>query len=212
MSDKFTFSSAGQQHELELAMDRVGGWNNALVKELCKGNVLGLVRDVLLGVVEIKAVEHLIDCDADPLIPYDGWTVRPEDQLLSRVKGKLKLERKDADLYLGGQKIDFCLSKKQRKGSYIEGNALRKELEGEPVLNANFLDYLLAHPHLIPDALKKDENGNRLYTFFWGTIYRDSSDNLFVRYLYFLDGGWRSDCRWLEHDWYDNRPAVILAS
>ena len=58
MDGEFTFSSAGQVHELELAMKRVGGWNAALVTVLCGGNNAGLVRDFLLGDAEIVARDH----------------------------------------------------------------------------------------------------------------------------------------------------------
>jgi len=39
-------------------------------------------------------------------------------------------------------------------------------------MNANVLDYLLAHPELIPEDWKNK------YVFFWGTIYRYSSGGL----------------------------------
>lgn len=197
MSDKFTFSSAGIVHEIELAMDRVGGWNNALAKELCKGNTFGLVRDVLLGLAEIKPIEHLVDSDADPFIPK-GWSVESH--------------QKGGKFIFDPSKIDFYLSKKQKKGSYIKGNDLRKELEGKKVLNANILDYLLAHPRLIPDEWKKDENGYMRYIFFWGTIYRDSDGGLFVRYVYFFGGAWLWSYGWLDVDWYYSDPAAVLAS
>ena len=53
MADKFTFSSAGLVHELEMAMDRAGGWNAALVKRLSEGDRLVHVREYLLNLAEI---------------------------------------------------------------------------------------------------------------------------------------------------------------
>ncbi len=57
MNDNFTFPSAGQIHELELAMQRAGGWSPALVKQMCVGDVMSQVRNVLTGQAEIKLVE-----------------------------------------------------------------------------------------------------------------------------------------------------------
>ena len=54
MSDKFTFSSAGLVHELELAMDRAGGYNAGLVKRMCQGDHLVHIREYLLGHAEVK--------------------------------------------------------------------------------------------------------------------------------------------------------------
>jgi hypothetical protein len=142
----------------------------------------------------------IIDCDAKPFEP-SGLTVAPEsDQLPNRVRGRF---------VFNGQ-IGLYLSNHQRNGNYIVGTELVKELASKPVLPANVLDFFLANPSLIPENLKKDENGNTLYTFFWGTIYRDANGRPCVRYLCFFDGGWRSRCRWLDAGWRGDRPAALL--
>ncbi len=41
---------------------------------------------------------------------------------------------------------------------------------------------------------------------------RDSSDNLYVRYLYWNDGKWRWNYNWLDNDWNVNYPSVALAN
>ena len=41
---------------------------------------------------------------------------------------------------------------------------------------------------------------------------RDSNGNLYVRYLYFNDGEWRSNYNWLDNDWNDNNPAALRAT
>ncbi len=91
-------------------------------------------------------------------------------------------------------------------GKSIKGEQLQTELANEPVLNANILDYLFAHPTLIPDEWKGE------YVFFWGTVYRDLGGRLYVCYLYFRGGLWRSDYRWLDSDWYGGHPAAVRAS
>ena len=196
MSDKFTFNSAGQVHELEMAMDRVGGWDSRLVKILCMGNTLGLVRDILKGFSTITPIEHLINCDAPPSIP-NGWRVEEADQLVNRVRGVFEWDP---------NKVKLHLSPNQMGGKPIKGEQLQTELANESVLNANILDYLLVHPALIPDEWKGK------YVFFWGTVFRSSSGSLCVRCLYFLGGEWLSSCLWLGDVFFGCDSAALRAS
>lgn len=191
MADEFTFNSAGQVHELELALKRAGGYNSALIKRMCEGDRLVRIREYLLNLAEIKTVEHLINCDADPFVP-SGWSVREHQK-----GGSFKWNPTEVQLYL---------YESQRKGGVINGNELRKKLADKPVLNANVLDYLLAHPHFIPEEWKGKA------VFFWGTIHRDARGNLCVRYLYWDDGGWDWAYNWLGYDWDVNHPAALRAS
>jgi hypothetical protein len=110
------------------------------------------------------------------------------------------------------KRLQLYLDLGQKNGKYIEGNKLRKQLAGKPVLNANVLDYLLKNPQLIPDDWKKDGSGNTCYIFFWGTIYRVSGGYLFVRYLYWDVGRWQWFARWLVFDWGSGSPAALRAS
>jgi hypothetical protein len=155
------------------------------------------VQRLLAGYCKVVVKEHVINCDADPFVP-DGWGVEEH--------------QKGGPFTWDASKVKFYLSKKQKGSSYIEGNKLREELKGQPVYNANLLDYLLKNPHLIPEEWKKDEKGNTRYIFFWGTVYRRSDGYLCVRYLCWSDGGWRWSDGWLDHDWYDGSPAAVPAS
>lgn len=186
----------GQANELKLALRRTG-WNNEELKRLCEGNILADVRNVLLGRAEVRFAEHVIDCDADPFVP-DGWRVEEHQR-----RGQFKFDPKA---------VRFHLSEPQRRERPIEGNKLRKELANEPVLNANVLDYLLAHPEIIPENWKKDEKGRTRYIFFWGTIYRDADGDLCVRHLFWLDGRWHRDYFWLSGAWGVGNPAALRAS
>ncbi|MBU6388623.1 hypothetical protein KGQ72_01995 [Patescibacteria group bacterium] len=183
--------STRQAAELDYAFER-NGWSPEEVKKLSTGDFLANVRQALLGYAEIKLVEHVINCDATPFVP-DGWEV------IEHQKDGQFQWNKDA------QKDALFLSSAQKKGN-TEGNKLRKELADKPVLNACVLDYLLAHPHLIPEEWK----GKAI--FFWGTIYRDSVGNLCVRYLYWLGDGWDWFDSWLGDDWSDDSPAALRAS
>lgn len=162
------------------------GQLNAVVKKL--GGEEG-VKKFLQGLSEVVVKTHVIDCNADPHVP-ENWKVE------EHIKG--------GELTWNPEKITLYLSDKQ-KGGVIEGNKLRKELKGKPVLNANVLDYLLKNPHLIPDEWKGK------YIFFWGTIYRRSGGSLYVRCLCWGGGSWGWSYRWLVRDWGGGSPAAVLA-
>jgi len=195
--DRFTFNSAGQIHELEMAMARAKEWNSALVKRMCEGDRLVHIREYLLGLAEIKYPEYLIDCDANPFVP-EGWQVEKH--------------KKGGSFKWNPAEVLFYLSEPQRIGGVIKGNKLREELADKPVFNANVLDYLLAHPHLIPERWKKDEQGHTRYVFFWGTIYRDLGGGLYVRCLYWDGDGWYWYYYWLGDGFDCSSPAALGAS
>lgn len=138
---------------------------------------------------EIREIEYLIDCNARPFIPQ-GSTVEVH---------------KKGGMWKWNPNISFYLSKKQKKGGYSKGNDLRKELENQPVLNANVLDYLLAHPELIPESWKSK------ITFFSGTIYRNSGSNLFVRYLYWHGFRWDWGNGWLGYNFNSDYQAALAS-
>jgi hypothetical protein len=174
----------------ELKLDfRRNGWNNAEIKTLSEGDILADVLKVIKGQAEIKTIERLIDCDANPFIP-DGWSVE---------------EHKKGGMFkFNPEKISLYLSKKQKKRS-IEGNDLRKKLANQPVLNANVLDYLLAHSELIPEEWKGK------FIFFWGTIYRDSDGNLIVRCLFWYGSRWGWSYDWLDDGFNSGGPAALAS-
>ena len=162
---------------------------------------------VLRGTHEIKAIEHVIDCGGNPFIPND-WKMEKHQG-----SGVVRLEKRaDGQLYINGKKVILYLSKKQLNGESIVGNELREEISGKEILNAIVLDYLLAHPGLIPDDWKKDEKGNIRYIFFWGTIYRISDGYLYVRCLRFDGGEWDWYYYWLDYYFDGRSPSAVLAS
>lgn len=136
---------------------------------------------------------QVVDLDADPFIP-DGWSVEEH--------------RKGGQIEFDPAKIVLCLSNQQKGDGRIEGHKLRKELETQPVYNANLLDWLLLpeNQHLIP----KEWKGK--VTFFWGTIYRRPDGDLCVRFLYWNGGGWDWGYSWLGGDWCSGLPAAVSAS
>lgn len=187
MATKSAFSIVGLAHKLCLSAEALG-YTPELLNTLAEHPTLfGDLLQVQLGHAEVKMLERLIDCDADPFLP-NSWKVEEHQK-----GGLFKWDSAQVNLFL---------SESQRKG--VQGShELRKELAGKPVLNANVLDYLLAHPHLIPEEWKK------LFVFFWGTIYRDSVGGLCVRYLCWHGDWWHWDYHWLRDALNDLRPAAL---
>lgn len=199
MSDRFTVS-VGQAHELELAMDRVGGWTPALVKELCKSGNLAEIREVLLGFGEIHSCRS-IDCDADPFV-LEGLSVETHQK-----GGILRWDPKQAQLYF---------PRSQEGGKPVRGDEIRQELTGlagKQVLNACVLDWLLKYPYLIPAEWKRIEHGRAPTICFWGTIYRSPDLRRSVRYLYYgyIGGsGWNTGYYGIDYaNLGDNSPAAL---
>ncbi len=149
---------------------------------------------ILRGQIEVKVIDHIIDLDAKPFIP-ERWRVRKIVQLRGSVIGQFKYDP---------TKVKLHLSKNQQDGRVIKGRELRKELETQPVLNANLLDFYLDHPDLIPEEWKGK------LVFFWGTIYRNPLGHLCIRCLYWDGGRWIGYYRLLVNDWYSNHPAALL--
>ena len=179
----------GQANEIKMALRREGSWTNEEIKILCeRKGFLTQVHEALLGRAEFKQVKYLVDLDAKPYIP-DGWKVEEHQK-----GGQFKYDATKVELYLADE---------QKKGS-IQGNKLRQKLESKNPFNANLLDFLLAHPELIPDSWKGK------FIFFWGTIYRCADGNLYVRYLHWSGDGWFWHFYWLEDDWYSAYPAAVL--
>lgn len=197
MSTKSAFSTVGLAHRLCLAAE-AEGYTPELLNALAESPLLlAGMRDVQLGLAKFTPILHAIDCDASPFVP-SGWSVLPDtEQLPNRVKGIFAWDPAAAKLYL---------SKKQKVSSYIVGNDLRRELRSQPVFPAQVLDYLLAHPELIPEEYKGK------YVFFWGTIYRYSHGRLCVRYLCWDGSAWYWYYYWLDDGFYSRYPALVRAS
>ena len=209
----------GQANELKLALRR-NDWTNDEVKRLGEGNLLSGVKAVLNGIAKIKPVSEdatrfitinettiAVNLGASPNLPFNGAMV---EQHVG--EGWVIVNKRAGGLYVNGHKVGLYLSKRQKGGKWLKGHELREELAGKPVLNANILDTLYQSPHLIPEEWKKDEDGKIHYIFFWGTIYRDSGDRLYVCYFCFDDGVWGRDYVWLDGDWFGFSPTASLAS
>ncbi len=178
--------SIGAMNQLGDALEKAG-FSAEDVTKLRRFHDLKDFKDVLNGKAEISYPEHLIDCDADPFIP-DGLSVEEHKK-----GGLFKFDPNEISLYL---------SKGQKKG-VVSGYDLRKELADKPVANANVLDYLLAHPELIPEEWKGK------FIFFWGTIYRYLGMGLCVRCLQWRNSIWCWNYNLLNIDFGSCDPAAL---
>lgn len=181
--------SEGQTHQLMTKLEAAGYTADDITK-LGQSKYLSEIKDVLSGRAVISYPQHLIDCDAAPFLP-NCWEVVEHKQC-----GQFEWSPMRVKLYL---------AKSQKPGKLVDVNRLRQELEGQKVLNANVLDYLLKNPVLIPDEWK----GKAI--FFWGTIYR-SYGALYVRYLYWDESQWVWSDSWMGHDFLENGPAAVFVS
>ncbi|MBI2474942.1 hypothetical protein HYV69_00765 [Candidatus Uhrbacteria bacterium] len=201
MSDAFEMGQ-GLGHHLEMGFAR-HGWTKADVNKLGQGDLLANVLKVVRGTAVVKILKHVVDLAGDCM--PESWK-----------KQKWEIERHvgDGQLELDLSKIQLHLSPNQKDSKTIEGNDLRAELEDSkvPVLNACVLEYLLAHPEIIPEDWKVDEKGNTRYIYFWGTVYRNPDGVLYVRCLFWSDGAWSWGCAWLDNGWGGQGPAAMLAS
>ncbi len=171
---------------------------SGLLADLLYANVASVNRVEFRRILGLKDAP-VIDCDAAPILLHKDWKIEEH-----KPGGQLIWDRTNLRLYL---------SENQHDGQYVRGDRLRKELADKPVLNANVLDYLLDHPHLIPEEWKNKVEDEPLHIFFWGTIYRYAND-IFVRYLHFET---ENDCwSWASYDleylWQAHDPTVMLAS
>ena|SRR3990167_5766103 len=137
-----------------------------------------------------KPKQHIIDTDKEPFFTED-WKVEEHKGM-----GKIEWDVNKFSLHLEPEQERECLT----------GNVLQERLKDKPVLNANVLDYLLAHKELIPEEWKGK------YIFFWGTVYRDSDDDLWVRCLRWGGGRWHWYYYCLDVDWDADYPAVVASS
>jgi len=133
-----------------------------------------------------KQNELIINLDVDPYLP-DGW--------------KIEQHLKQGQLKLNSEEIYIYLSEKSTN-AVIQGRFLEKESIGRNGLNANVLDYLLDHTELIPQESLKGRD-----VYFWGTIYRNHENYLFVRVLARYGKRWIWRGEFIAKDWSMEVPA-----
>lgn len=180
----------GQMNQLGDSMQKAGFTTQDVTKLGQDKKILRMLLRLLRGELKIKFLERLIDCEIAPFIP-NSWLVEEH--------------QKGGQFIFNPTKVELYVSKNY-KNNQIYGNDLREELKGRQVMNANVLDFLLAHPELIPDAWEVK------HVFFFGTIYRRRKDGwLHVRYLYFNGLEWESSWRWLGFNFNSSCPIAVAS-
>lgn len=166
------------------------------------GGIDGM-NQILRGNAKVVIVRHIVNSTINPaknMESYD-WEIEKHNG-----EGEFELDPSRLKLYV---------SEEQRNGKYITGSNLRKELEGNKdlvLMNACVLDYLLAHPDIIPESWKTDGKGEAPCICFWGTIYLRSGGDLVVQYLRWCGAGWYRSYHYVSHThWSSRHPAAILA-
>ena len=218
--DRFTFSSAGQIHELELAMDRASGWNAALVKLMCQGDHMVHIREYLLGQAEIKYLSSAV-IPINRLTPFNpaeflgkDWSIWRGSANGDGLSGEEELDERSlaiTELNLSQVQLVTCLNEGEER---IAGEERLERLKENNFirLDANVFLTLWQNQHLIPEVWKKKTNTNTTYIFFNGTTLRSPLGRRCVLALYWDDGGWRWSSRWLERGWDGSHPSAVLAS
>ena len=156
--------------------------------------------------------------DANPGL-YPEWEIDPETTINCGAEPSLEWvrnisnigERSSVDEHLKMDPLvwspalgELYHSNRLIAGDRINGHDLLRELAsrsvleraGRPVLNANVMEWLLTHPDKIPEYWKWWARR----VFFFGTVYRDSSGDKFVRFMRRSEGHWNGQ-RWVEGHW-----------
>ena len=133
-----------------------------------------------------------------------GFKIEDEGAEHGRIIGTLALEKSEDDkLYVNGLRVIRYVSPSQKIVT-IDGYNLREELKGVRVLNACFIEVLLATPEIIPYEWRAG------YTHFWGTVFRHT-DGKYVGYLYWIDDKWHFGFDQLNGVFGLSDPAACLA-
>lgn len=115
------------------------------------------------------------------------------------------------ELDLTKVKLETCLCKDEP--SVTGEERLRRLREaGRIRLDAKVFETFRRNPYLIPKQWKEKTNGNITYVFFDGTVLRSPDGRRFTLCLYWRDGQWRWDYRWLDRGRSAFRPSAVLAS
>jgi len=140
----------------------------------------------------IMTQEHLIDCEANPILP-EGWTIIRHYKF-----GIVKWNIDNVSLYV--------VPKLQEKRNKIRGYDIRDATEGRFALNINAMKYLLRRQCLIP------ENWRDKAIVFWGTIARDHKRFPQVFYMYWDTESkrWKRSFAWVGAEFDKDNPAILL--
>lgn len=195
MNSNVSKISIGLAHEFMITAGKVG-FTASEISELAQSETR--MRALRSSYYSNAAEELLIDLDAALFVP-DGWTVEEH--------------RKGGVFRWNASRVDLYISDVQRNGGRIIGDKLRISAVSGPILNANVLDYLLAHPRHIPKIWRNMAITHGKTIHFFGTVYRRAQRTAFeenpmcVRGLCWHDDGWCESQVWLSGT-FDNSDLI----
>jgi hypothetical protein len=110
-------------------------------------------------------------------------------------------------------RLNLFLHPMQKDGS-MRGNDLFEFFKEKKVsvLNASAWEYLKTNQNEIPESWKYSELKGAQYIFFWGTIDRSPSGDLYVRYLAWSGGNWLFSNFLLSGNWHEDFPALTVGN
>lgn len=164
MSDQIMLD-VGQAQDLKMAMRR-NNFDNKALHALVEGRMLSRVGSVIKGTSEIVNTQYIaIDCSTQPTTP-EGFVIHS-----SLNCGWFRWD---------SSKLKLFVSEEQKKSGSIRSLDLVKITKQFDLVPSNILDFLLLHPHLIPESWWGEHN----QVGFWGTKFKClKQDGMFVRYL-----------------------------
>jgi hypothetical protein len=170
MNDVSEFS-VGLAHEFVISAAKAGFTAQEFREIVRNHSLLKQFHRVYTEKASVVEIEHLIDCNHKAAsLPFtDNYHVRSFSVKYFPRGGLWKWAPEELTLW------QMPEQSRETVGRDLWNVIEQKEI---PVLNANVLDYLIAHPHLIP----KDWVHKCVY--FWGTIYYESGlGGFYVRRL-----------------------------
>ncbi len=144
----------------------------------------------------------------DRTTPFDpvkflgrGWTIDEQDER------SLAL----AQVNLANVRLKHMLKPGE---TMIKGEAKLERLQEADCirLDAKVFQTLWENQASIPESWKEKINGNTIFVFFDGTIFRDPSGDRCVLRLSWNVSRWYWNYHWLENDWRVGDPSAVLAS
>lgn len=149
---KYGDASLGQ---IEAAINVMGGMDG--LQGLISGRLVVVPREQTQLVQSTQANRHVIDCDTPPK-PKSTW------KLHEHIRG--------GQFVWDPSRVKLHYTPSQLKGR-TSGIIVREELEGLTLLNGCVLEYLIAHPELIPpdwvELCTSSRHGASVT--FWGTMW-----------------------------------------
>lgn len=108
-------------------------------------------------------------------------------------------------------RLETCLEEDE---SYITCEERQRRLKeaGFIRLDAQVFQYLWDHKEKIPEIWKERMCTRAIFVSFDGTGLRSPNGNRVVLCLYWSDGEWDWDYRWLDNDWSSDFLSAVLAS